>query len=137
MLALLGLATPVSAADWLENYEEALALAQKENKPILVNFTGSDWCGWCMRLDKEVFATVEFSSWASARVVLLKLDFPRTKPQSQKLWEQNKQLAGDFGVRGFPTILLLNPDGTPKAQTGYRQGGVAAYLQYLDGLLER
>jgi len=125
------------AADWLTNYDQAVRKAVAENKPILADFTGSDWCGWCMRLDKEVFSQPQFDAWASANVVLLKIDFPRQTPLDVATQRANDALAQRFKIQGFPTVVIFNPDGSQKARTGYREGGVTAYVQYLNGLLNR
>ena len=79
---------------WMTNWEEAKAKAKAENKPILINLTGSDWCGWCIKLDKEVFSKKEFKDYAKENLVLVELDFPQGKRQSKKLQEQNEKLTG-------------------------------------------
>ena len=126
----------LNAGEWFTNYDQALAQAQSTNKPILVDFTGSDWCIWCMKLKSEVFSKTEFQSWAQNNVVLLELDFPRNILQDDATKNANEALRQKFGVNGFPTIVLLNPNGSEKARTGYRKGGASAYTQYLDGLLK-
>lgn len=93
---------------WLVDLDEAYAISQKEGKPILANFTGSDWCGWCKRLDKDVFNTAEFQDWAKKNVVLLELDFPRYKQIPQKNRSQNAGMQQALGITGYPTIWLLS-----------------------------
>jgi thiol:disulfide interchange protein len=93
---------------WLVNLEEAYAQSVKQNKPILANFTGSDWCGWCKRLDQDVFTTPTFKSWAAKNVVLLEVDFPRRKRLPEKNQEQNAAMAKSLNVTGYPTVWLLN-----------------------------
>jgi len=93
--------------DWLTG-GEILELAIKENKPIMANFTGSDWCGWCIRLDKAVFQTAEFKEWAKENVILLELDFPKRKKLDDNLQAFNDQLQQQFQVRGFPTIWVFS-----------------------------
>ncbi len=122
--------------DWQTDFDAAQKQAAAEEKPLLLNFSGSDWCGWCIKLDKEVFSKEEFQSYADSDLVLVELDFPRRKPQSDELKEQNRALAEKYGVRGFPTILLLSPDGELIAQTGYRRGGPEAYVEHLKELLK-
>lgn len=122
---------------WDEQMSSALARARKLRRPILVNFTGSDWCGWCIRLDKEVFSTPAFKEYAAKNLVLLKIDFPRNKWQTPAERKANMDLARKYGVQGYPTILLLNSKGEVIARTGYRRGGAAAYIQHLQQLLTR
>ncbi|MDZ4747011.1 MAG: thioredoxin family protein [Saprospiraceae bacterium] len=104
---------------WLVDLDEAYAISQKEGKPILANFTGSDWCGWCKRLDADVFTKPEFKTWAQKNVVLLELDFPRGKQIPQKNKEQNAAMQQALGITGYPTIWLLNM--TKDATTGKYQ----------------
>jgi protein disulfide-isomerase len=97
---------------WLVSLEEAYAKASKENKPILANFTGSDWCGWCKRLDQSVFHKPDFQEWAKENVVLLELDFPRRFRVPAEVAQQNEGIKNSFArlgvVRGFPSILLFD-----------------------------
>lgn len=128
---------------WLTSFDEAAKLSQKTKKPILANFTGSDWCGYCIRLDKTVFNTPEFSKWSKKNVVLLKLDFPRKKKLAPKLKKQNYAMQRAFGVRGYPTIWLFKVDDgddpkknlKPLGKTGYIKGGAKKWInsikQYL------
>ena len=93
---------------WLVDIDKAFAESEKTGKPILANFTGSDWCGWCMRLTRTVFSQKEFQTWADKNVVLLELDFPKRKQLPQKYQQQNAQLASAFGVSGYPTVWVFN-----------------------------
>jgi len=130
---------PAAAAEstlWLTNYEQALKVATEKNRPVLVDFTGSDWCGWCIKLDKEVFSKDAFKAYARDNLVLLKLDFPRRKMLPKEKSARNQELAEIFGIRGFPTIVLLGADGKEKARTGYQRGGAEAYVEHLKGLLD-
>ncbi len=121
---------------WLTDFEAAKAQAAKQSRPILVNVTGSDWCGWCIRLKDEVFSKAAFQIYAEAHVILLELDFPRSKDSLPKATaEQNQTLAKRYGIRGFPTILLLDAQGTELSRTGYRPGGPDAYVAHLKALL--
>jgi len=133
----LGLAASCSAAGdgWLTDFEAAKVKAKAENKPMLLDFTGSDWCGWCIKLDKEVFGEAAFKDYAAAELVLVELDFPRGKEQSAELKAQNEALAKQYGVRGFPTILLLSPDGELIEKTGYQRGGAEAYVERIKAIL--
>jgi thioredoxin-related protein len=120
---------------WQTDFEAAREKAAEEEKPMLLDFNGSDWCGWCIKLKKEVFDKEAFQSYADEELVLVDLDFPRDKPQSDELKAQNRALAEKYGVRGFPTIILLAPDGEVIAKTGYRPGGAEAYVEHLQELL--
>lgn len=118
-------------SDWMTDYEAAFELAEKENKHVLINFTGSDWCGWCKKLTREVFSQEEFESFAQEELVLLKIDFPKYKTQSRKVKVKNQELAQKFAVRGFPTILLANADEKVVLRTGYKRGGASSYVDHL------
>jgi protein disulfide-isomerase len=93
---------------WLVDLDEAYAISVKEKKPILANFTGSDWCGWCKKLDADVFSKPEFQDWAKKNVVLLELDFPRRKTIPQKNQQQNYAMQSALQITGYPTIWVLN-----------------------------
>lgn len=133
---------PASAAfagdHWLMDFEKAKALAQAQDKDLLINFAGSDWCYWCQRLEREVFSKPAFVQAAGGRFVFVLVDFPQDKSQqSAELQQQNERLAQRFGVKAFPTVVLADAGGRPYAQTGYREGGAQAYLQHLTVLQER
>ena len=120
---------------WEINFEQALARAKAENKPMLLDFTGSDWCGWCIRLDKEVFSQPEFMTYAADSLVLVELDFPRSKKQSAVIKAQNKALAKKYSIRGYPTIVLLTAEGELIARTGYKRGGAENYVAHIKEIL--
>ena len=122
---------------WLTDFAAASAKAKAENKHMLVDFSGSDWCGWCIKLDREVFSQPAFVQFAQERLVLVLLDFPRAKPQSEAVKAQNKKLMAQYQVQGFPTVLIIDPNGKRVETTGYRPGGAKAYVSYLKGILER
>ena len=126
----------LSAADaWLTDLDEGIKVAKAEKKAILVDFTGSDWCGWCIRLKKEVFDQKEFAA-ATKDFVLVELDYPQKKQQSAEVKAKNKALSEKFGIEGFPTIMLLDANGEPFAQTGYQAGGPVKYLAHLAELMK-
>ena len=140
LLAALALCLSVvclAAAEpvWLTDLDEGIKVAKAEKKAILVDFTGSDWCGWCIRLKKEVFDQKEFAA-ATKDFVLVELDYPQKKKQSAEEKAKNKALAEKFSIEGFPTIMLLDANGEPFAQTGYVAGGPAKYLSHLAELLK-
>jgi thioredoxin-related protein len=126
--ALLVMSAFVSAAEWLTDYGQALKLAKEQNKAVLMDFTGSDWCGWCMKLDREVFSTSEFQNFADKRLVLLKVDFPRRRALPADQTAHNDRLASRFGVQAFPTIIVLRPDGSKAGQLGYEPGGPRRFI---------
>jgi len=127
-----------SGDGWLTSYSQAVKLSKKTGKPILADFTGSDWCGWCIRLHHEVFDTPVFKKWAAKSVVLLELDYPHQTPQPVELKKQNQELYQKFlyTVKGFPTVLFLNADGTPFGQYGYDRGGPTHWTEYADRLVK-
>lgn len=124
-----------SHSGWMTDFDAAKAKAAAENKPLLVDFTGSDWCGWCIKLNKEVFSQQAFKDFAKENLILVELDFPRKKAQSAELAAQNQALAEKYAVRGFPTILILDAKGEVIKQTGYRRGGAEKYIEHLQGIL--
>lgn len=128
---LSGAAVFAGDLDWIEDYEAAKKKAATENKAMLVNFTGSDWCGWCKRLDREVFSKEEFAEFADKNLVLVKVDFPRYKQQSQEQRRSNWSLQSKYGVQGYPTILLVSSKEDILLSTGYRPGGAGAYIDHL------
>ena len=126
-----------SHGEWLTDFEEAKRIAQEKNVPILANFAGSDWCGWCIKLESEVFSQDAFKTYAGKEIVLFLADFPMRKEQAAAVKQQNKALQKEYGVRGFPTVLLLDADGKVLARTGYRRGGPEKYVEHLKALLEK
>lgn len=129
---------------WETNVNKAMEISNKTKKPLLLFFTGSDWCGWCIRLQKEVLKTPEFAKWAKENVVLVELDYPRRTPQTPEIKKQNNELQQVFGIQGFPTIYFAN--GTTKdgkvnfeglGSTGYVAGGPTAWLAVADGFLKK
>ena len=108
-------------------------------KNLLLDFTGSDWCGYCMALDKEVFSTAKFKAWAKENVILVQVDFPQGKRQTQKEKRQNEELKKKFGASGYPTVIVASPDGQELARkVGYSpKSGPDAYLESLNGRLTK
>ncbi len=133
----VGMPADVLAADegWLTSYAKATAEAKKTGKLILADFTGSDWCIWCKRLKAEVFDTKEFKAWAAKKVILLELDFPNSKAQSVELKAQNRKLKNKYGIRGYPTVLLLNANDEEVGRTGYMRGGPRPWIKNCEKLI--
>jgi thiol-disulfide isomerase/thioredoxin len=123
------------APKWFTSLDLAQAEARKSGKPILADFTGSDWCPWCIRLRKEVFDTKLFKEWAAKNVVLLELDFPRTKPQDAATKKANRDLAAKYKIEGFPTVLFLTVDGKVLGTSGYEAGGPAPWTRNAQKML--
>ncbi|WP_396177562.1 thioredoxin family protein [Flavobacterium sp.] len=120
---------------WHTDVNKASELAIKNKKPLMLFFTGSDWCGWCIKLQKEVFKTPEFVKWATENVILVELDFPRRKQLAPELLQQNKNLEQMFAVRGYPTVWFVTPalvDGKMTfnrlGSTGYVANGPQGWL---------
>lgn len=136
------LALAVSAATagegWLTDLEAAKKQAAQENKAILVDFTGSDWCGFCIKLKKEVFDKDEFKKFAEKNLVLVEIDFPRAKKQSDEVKKANKALQAEYKVEGFPTIVILDAKGKKLEEfVGYGGEGPAKYIQKVQNVLDK
>lgn len=108
---LLAALAPAWAAEWMTDFEAAKAKAAAENKAVLVDFTGSDWCGWCIRLRKQVLDTPAFEAYAKDKFVLLEVDLPQNPKFDPAQLQRNQQLCDQYGVTGFPTVLVLTPKG--------------------------
>lgn len=129
---------PVPEAVWLTDMEDAKARAAQTDRPILVNFTGSDWCPPCLQLKKDVFGTESFLEYASGKLVLLEVDFPRRASQPEELKRKNEELAATFKVEAFPTLVLLNPEGDEVARSeGYMPGGPKRFLEWTESAQEK
>jgi thioredoxin-related protein len=120
-----------AALAWKTDAAAALEQARTENKVMLMNFTGSDWCIWCQRLDGEVFSTPAFADYAREKLVLVKLDFPRGRSLPEAEQRQNNTLAERYGIEGFPTIVVLDASGKKIGELGYLPGGPTAWLAEL------
>lgn len=123
--------TAPAAEGWGTDPDKGVAEAKGTKKLVLLDFTGSDWCGWCIRLNKEVFAQPEFQEYAKENLVLVELDFPKKKAQDSSIRARNENLLQKYGVQGFPTIVVLNGDGKKVGELGYVKGGPAAFIAEL------
>ena len=138
------ISNPANNSGWLINYEDVYNQSVEQNKPIMANFTGSDWCGWCKKLKKAVFDTETFKKWAEQNVILFELDYPRRTPQDSDIKQQNANLQRTFGqlVRGFPTVLIfdiervLKEDGSKSQDNikiiGQRMGYMADPVSFIN-----
>lgn len=130
---------------WHTDMSKAADISIKENKPMFLFFTGSDWCGWCIRLQKEVFKTPEFIKWAKENVVLVELDFPRKNNQSEEVKMQNAQLQQQLQVRGYPTVWFVSATKTAEAKvnlnalgsTGYVAGGPKVWIDGANQIIQK
>ena len=134
--ALLVSAVSLLAAKpgWSEDYAATIAKAKDSDKMVLLDFTGSDWCGWCIKIDDEIFSKPEFADYAKKNLELVELDFPRRKTLSPEVKAQNEKLAQEYGIRGFPTIVVLNSQGKKVGELGYMKGGPQAFIAALEKL---
>lgn len=122
---------------WQTNYEQAVQQSKSASKPLVLFFTGSDWCGWCNKLDDEALETPEFASAAGNKFIFMKLDFPLYSSQDQQIKAQNKKLQEKFGVRSFPTIVLIDPKTNQQiGVTGYRPGGGKSFADHLNKMVD-
>lgn len=132
LLSLSSLARAESITlPWREDFAAAAQESAQVNRPLLLNFTGTDWCVWCHRLRDEVFQTPFFAQYAAESLTLVELDFPRKKTLPPELKKQNDALADKFGVTRYPTIILLGTDGKELARLGYMQGGPKTFVREL------
>ncbi|MET7028157.1 thioredoxin family protein [Sediminicola luteus] len=132
---LLYLPVTVCAQEWTDDFIDAMAIAQKENKPIILVFSGSDWCAPCIKLDREIWQSDEFKSYAKENYVLYKADFPRKKENKLEIDRatQNKFLADNYNPKGyFPLVLVLGKQGNIMGQTGYQETSPKAYITLLN-----
>lgn len=125
---------PVEPAEWLTDYEAALAMAREQGRPVLMNFTGSDWCPPCKLLKRDVFETDEFARYADGNLILVEVDFPLGHEQEPELVKQNGSLQGQYKIESFPTLIVLDPQGAEEKRTiGYMEGGPGAFIRWIEG----
>jgi protein disulfide-isomerase len=132
---LLGTLAASAEVPWGTDLPAAQTQAKKDKKLVFMNFTGSDWCGWCKKLQKEVFTTKEWDTYAQDKLVLVEVDFPSQKKQSADLKKANEALQGKYKANGFPTLVVLNSEGKEVwRKVGYMAGGPKAWIAELDKL---
>ena len=141
-LVLCALTINAQELKWETDMNKAMEISQQTKKPLMLFFTGSDWCGWCMRLQKEVLNTPEFVKWAKDNVVLVELDYPRRTPQKPEIQKQNMELQQAFQVQGYPTVWFTNFSRKDNkvnfeqlGSTGYVAGGPSAWIAGADKIL--
>jgi thioredoxin-related protein len=120
-------------AKWVADFDKAVEQAKKEHKDLFVDFTGSDWCSWCIKLHEEVFSHDDFLAAAQKDYVLVSLDYPHSDEAKAKVPNaaRNDELAKTHKIQGFPTVLLMTADGDVFAQTGYQAGGSEKYVEHI------
>jgi thioredoxin-related protein len=119
---------------WQTDAAKAQAQAKTEKKLVLLDFTGSDWCGWCIKLHKEVFSQPAFAEYAKKNIVAVEVDFPRKKKLSAEQVKANEALAKKYNIEGYPTIIVLNGEGKKVGELGYQEGGPTAFIAALEKL---
>jgi protein disulfide-isomerase len=133
LVACVALASACAAdLPWLTDLPKAKELAKSQKKMVLMDFTGSDWCPWCIRLDKEVFQTPEFAGYAKTNLVLVMIDFPKRKQLPEALAKANRTLAKEFNVEAFPTLIVLNSEGKKAGEPEYAGGGPKALIEAIN-----
>jgi thioredoxin-related protein len=132
----LSFAIPITAkADWETDYKKAQQTAKEQHKLLLINFTGSDWCGYCIQFDRTILSKQEFKDYANKNLVLLEIDFPRRKEQSDAVRTQNQRLGSEYQIQAFPTVVILNGDGRKVWEyEGYFADGPQAFIAELEKL---
>jgi thioredoxin-related protein len=134
--AIIFLLIMIAPSEWLTDFDSAKAMAVKENKYILLNFSGSDWCGPCIKMKSEVFETQAFLSLAEERLILVRADFPRSKKNqlSKDQTKRNEALADRYNTLGnFPLTVLLDAKGNViKEWDGYMFGSQNKFMSELN-----
>jgi protein disulfide-isomerase len=131
------IATIARGSEWQTDYEQALASAKAARKFVLLDFVGSDWCGPCIQMKKAVFSKEAFQKFAKQNLILVEVDYPRTKTLAEKVTKQNERLLHQYGVdgSGFPTVILLDPDGKTLGQLeGYGGEGPTEVIAWIEKL---
>jgi thioredoxin-related protein len=124
LIAFSFVTTIARGSEWQTDYEQALATAKAARKCVLLDFTGSDWCGPCIQMKKVVFSKAAFLNYAKKNLVLVEVDYPRVKTLPEKVTKQNERLLHQYGIdkSGYPTVILLNPDGKMIGHMGGYRG---------------
>lgn len=139
LFVLLSTGAAIAAKEgWSSDFAASCKQAAEAKKDLLINFTGSDWCGWCIKLDEEVFSHGEFKDGVKDKFILVELDYPRDSSKlSKETIKQNEELKTKYSIEGYPTILLCDATGKPYAKTGYEAGGPVKYVTHLDELRKK
>ena len=123
----------LAAADlkWMTDFQKATTLSKETNKPIVILFTGSDWCIWCTKVEKEIFNTPDFQAATMNKFIFVKADFPLNTDLPIDLILQNEKLKNQYGVKGFPAIVVISPSGELLGNLGYKEGGGTKFAETL------
>jgi len=129
--------TDTTTQGWVQSLEQAVAESQSSGKPIMLVFSGSDWCSYCQLLEHEVFQTPEFELWSSQNVIKVMVDFPQYQTLSPEVAAQNENLKQHFAayMKGYPTVLMLEANGSVIGRTGYVAGGPNPWITKADSIL--
>lgn len=119
---------------WMTSLPQAQAKAKTGNKLVIMDFTGSDWCPWCVKLNKEVFSQPEFIEYAQKNLVPVEVDFPRKKEQTSDLKQANEKLQQQYKIEGYPTVIVLDSNGKKLGELGYEPGGPKPFIERLEKL---
>ena len=119
---------------WLTDLPKAQEKAKAEHKLVMLDFTGSDWCGWCIKLNKEVFSKPEFAEYAAKNLVPVEVDFPSKKQQTAEQKKANQALQKKYKIEGYPTIIVLDGEGKKIGELGYHPGGPKAFIEAVEKL---
>ena len=143
LMFTLTIHSQTSTPNWYTDISLASEAAVTENKPMLILFTGSDWCSWCIRLQREVFNRESFTTWSKQNVILVEIDFPRYKEQPDSIVQQNKLLQEQFGIQGYPTVWFVSVNKindtivtTPLGQSGYIPGGPQSWIDNANSIIK-
>jgi thioredoxin-related protein len=131
-MAFFNLSSPLGASTpegWTSDFTSAQARATEQEQAMLLMFTGSDWCGWCKTMHKEILDTPTFMEWASENIVLVYVDFPRKDYRSEAVKLQNENLDEKYNVTGYPTLILINSQGDELTRLSYMQGGPKTFIR--------
>ncbi|MBT3871208.1 MAG: thioredoxin family protein [Flavobacteriaceae bacterium] len=128
-----------SSQNWMTDLEASKKLASEENKKIILVFQGSDWCAPCIKLDREIWSTDEFKTYANKKYVMLKADFPRKKknllPKTEQ--ENNNKLAERYNSNGhFPFVVVLDKTGKVLGETGYLKISPSDYINHINSFIK-
>ena len=135
LLAMAVSFSPVFAGDLADDasLSDILTSAKEQNKPVLLEFTGSDWCPPCKMMNKQVFSTEEFQKFSTEKLVFVKVDFPRNIKQTAEVKARNQDLQEKFDVEGYPTVVLLSPEGKVLGQeVGLQPGGAQSFIKWIN-----
>ncbi len=135
LVSLATLQRGFGAATWSTDLARAQARAKAEGKAVLLNFTGSDWCGWCIKLRRDVFLKPDFEAYARTNLVLVEVDFPKRKPLAPEIQKANQRLAQQFQVQSYPTLILLDSKGAKLGAVSYANGGTKTFVAEVEKIL--